>query len=333
MKRHDSCTTSGFTIVELLVVIVVIGILAAITIVSYSGITQKANVAAMQSDLSNFSQQLKMYYTLYSSYPTALDSNNCPAAPSTDSNYCLKFSGNNSITSYISNGSSFLLNVTNGSINYAVTDNSVAAANPGGIIPNGDFEYAPTFVGAQTVAGWINGTITASSTRQPYALHVGNVGGGSYVMFDSANAHSGSSALKIHTGVGTYVECRVNATGYYVADGIKVLPNTTYNYSIWMKSENVTGSSEGQGTKFFFSDGSGNATNVNFSGSGGSGTSGEFNATGAIATNRVWTQYTGTFTTGSSTSWFNPLYEVYGHTGAATLTGDFYFDDMVISRQ
>jgi len=33
----------GFTIVELLVVIVVIGILAAITIVSYTGITQKAN--------------------------------------------------------------------------------------------------------------------------------------------------------------------------------------------------------------------------------------------------------------------------------------------------
>ncbi|PIZ60082.1 hypothetical protein COY18_01845, partial [Candidatus Saccharibacteria bacterium CG_4_10_14_0_2_um_filter_41_11] len=33
----------GFTIVELLVVIVVIGILAAITIVSYTGITAKAN--------------------------------------------------------------------------------------------------------------------------------------------------------------------------------------------------------------------------------------------------------------------------------------------------
>ena len=36
---------SGFTIVELLIVIVVIGILAAITIVSYSGITNRANGA------------------------------------------------------------------------------------------------------------------------------------------------------------------------------------------------------------------------------------------------------------------------------------------------
>lgn len=40
-RRKDS----GFTIVELLVVIVVIGILAAITIVAYTGVTDKANVS------------------------------------------------------------------------------------------------------------------------------------------------------------------------------------------------------------------------------------------------------------------------------------------------
>jgi len=41
--------SDAFTIIELLVVIVVIGILAVITIVSYTGISQKANNAAMQS--------------------------------------------------------------------------------------------------------------------------------------------------------------------------------------------------------------------------------------------------------------------------------------------
>ena len=36
---------SGFTIVELLVVVVVIGVLAAITVVTYTGINKKAIVA------------------------------------------------------------------------------------------------------------------------------------------------------------------------------------------------------------------------------------------------------------------------------------------------
>lgn len=40
----------GFTIVELLVVIVVIGILAAITIVSYTGVTARANAAKAVSN-------------------------------------------------------------------------------------------------------------------------------------------------------------------------------------------------------------------------------------------------------------------------------------------
>lgn len=43
----------GFTIVELLIVIVVIAILAAITIVSYNGITQRAIDSSLQSDLRN----------------------------------------------------------------------------------------------------------------------------------------------------------------------------------------------------------------------------------------------------------------------------------------
>jgi prepilin-type N-terminal cleavage/methylation domain-containing protein len=43
---------SGFTIVELLIVVVVIAILAAITIVSYNGIRQRAVTSAMQSELS-----------------------------------------------------------------------------------------------------------------------------------------------------------------------------------------------------------------------------------------------------------------------------------------
>lgn len=43
----------GFTIVELLIVIVVIGILAGITIVAYSGITQRANQSKIQQNAAS----------------------------------------------------------------------------------------------------------------------------------------------------------------------------------------------------------------------------------------------------------------------------------------
>ena len=60
----------GFTIVELLVVITIIGILAAITMVSYSGIIKKVDVAVLQSDLKNASTILEMDKILNGSYPT-----------------------------------------------------------------------------------------------------------------------------------------------------------------------------------------------------------------------------------------------------------------------
>ena len=51
----------GFTIVELLVVIVVIGILASITIVSYTGITQRANTTSAQSAAANVLSKAEVY--------------------------------------------------------------------------------------------------------------------------------------------------------------------------------------------------------------------------------------------------------------------------------
>lgn len=45
-------TQHGFTIVELLIVIVVIGILAAITVVAYNGIQEKSRVQKANSDLN-----------------------------------------------------------------------------------------------------------------------------------------------------------------------------------------------------------------------------------------------------------------------------------------
>ncbi|MDN5275853.1 MAG: prepilin-type N-terminal cleavage/methylation protein [Candidatus Saccharibacteria bacterium] len=62
-------TQKGFTIVELLIVIVIIGILAAITIVAFNGIRDRAVTAAIQSDLAMNSRVLGQYQAINSSFP------------------------------------------------------------------------------------------------------------------------------------------------------------------------------------------------------------------------------------------------------------------------
>ena len=51
---------SGFTIVELLIVIVVIAILATISIVAYNGVQDRANDSAVKADLTTFGKKLEL---------------------------------------------------------------------------------------------------------------------------------------------------------------------------------------------------------------------------------------------------------------------------------
>lgn len=60
---------SGFTIVELLIVVVVIAILAAISIVAYTSIQERANSAAIQADLNNLSKKAAEFKALNDRFP------------------------------------------------------------------------------------------------------------------------------------------------------------------------------------------------------------------------------------------------------------------------
>ena len=57
----DSTKRMGFTIVELLIVVVVIAILAAITIVSYNGIQERARVAAISDGLKSIEKSMNLW--------------------------------------------------------------------------------------------------------------------------------------------------------------------------------------------------------------------------------------------------------------------------------
>lgn len=63
MKTWAKNKKTGFTIVELLIVIVVIAILAAITIVAYNGIQQRSRDSIRKSDLMTIKKLLKLYET------------------------------------------------------------------------------------------------------------------------------------------------------------------------------------------------------------------------------------------------------------------------------
>jgi len=65
-------TKSGFTIVELLIVIVVIGILAAVTAVVFNGVNQRARESLVKDALAKVSRQLEVDKTTRGSYALQL---------------------------------------------------------------------------------------------------------------------------------------------------------------------------------------------------------------------------------------------------------------------
>ena len=69
-KRHQ-----GFTIVELLIVIVVIGILALLVITTYSGIQSKARNSQRQTDVASIQTQLEAFYSQNGYYPSLANMN------------------------------------------------------------------------------------------------------------------------------------------------------------------------------------------------------------------------------------------------------------------
>src|SRR5579884_4284551 len=65
----------GFTIVELLIVIVVIGILALLVITTYAGIQSKARNAKRQTDIKSLQTQIEAFFSQNGYYPNLTDLN------------------------------------------------------------------------------------------------------------------------------------------------------------------------------------------------------------------------------------------------------------------
>ncbi len=78
-QRCDS--NSGFTLIEMLIILTIIGILASIAIPAYNNYTQRSKLAEGMTTLSNLRLQMEQYYQDNRSYATAGTTNCAITAP------------------------------------------------------------------------------------------------------------------------------------------------------------------------------------------------------------------------------------------------------------
>ena len=72
-NKFHHAREKGFTLVELLVVIGIIGILAMLLLPQFKGMRDRARIASCQSNLKNLGTQLEVYYTDQDSYPNVAE--------------------------------------------------------------------------------------------------------------------------------------------------------------------------------------------------------------------------------------------------------------------
>lgn len=185
------------------------------------------------------------------------------------------------------------------------------------LVRNGDFEFAPEFTAAQTtMSRYLNGTATGTTSSTPYGLYVGGAAGVG-VQIDPVTKYSGDNSLKIVLPANKWVEVSIGLTGYgSTLTHMLVEPDTSYTMSARIKAD-LSGSSSG--AKIIAYETTGVFGAIKSSG------------TTAIVTTTDWTLYTTTFTTAATTRFIRICAAASSDTGAATLNGTVWFDNITLS--
>lgn len=208
-------TSSAFTIVELLIVVVVIAILAAITIVAYNGVTGRAKASAAQSAAETASKKVLTYMVTNSDQVPA----DLATAGITDSNSTTyQYSTNTSTTPQ-----TFCITATTSNVSYYIdstTHTSPTAGGCPGHAQNGGVAVTNLVTNPSVEAdtsGWgysVYSGSSVSSGRSTLAAHDGSYGVRMTWLADSASVSGGN--------------------GYYFR-GIPVSVGATYTASMWVR--------------------------------------------------------------------------------------------------
>lgn len=110
-KRWAGFREKGFTIVELLIVVVVIAVLAAITVVAFNGVQKRAIQSRYLADLNSTRKKVELYSAEFSGYPGSITDCPSPAA----ANICVTPAGDQSFnyTELFPGGSGYLITDNN----------------------------------------------------------------------------------------------------------------------------------------------------------------------------------------------------------------------------
>ena len=174
-KNQNDKTTSGFTIVELLIVIVVIGILAAITIVAFNGVQERAKISLLVSDLNSASKQLKIDQVSSGNYPATVAAANGGQGLKSSPGITYRYAVDNTV-----NPQTYCLSATNGTVFYSLTDSSapttgscvniaLGAGAPNAIVTDGSTYFTPWYSSA---AGLASTTVDLGSAQDISSVKV-----------------------------------------------------------------------------------------------------------------------------------------------------------------
>ena len=165
----------GFTLVELLIVIVVIGILAALIIVAYNGVQHKAAESTVKSDLANAARQMGIVHIDNDAYPDVLPTT-VKTSPGVKLELIKRLGGYSGLTNVqngvlfqticqqlISEGYGTGTNMGGGVEQY-VTGCNVYNKNAMQINGWNAHDFS-TPVSAGTVSGWVNSNVSSDAWR------------------------------------------------------------------------------------------------------------------------------------------------------------------------
>jgi prepilin-type N-terminal cleavage/methylation domain-containing protein len=101
--RKRRAREGGFTLVELLVVIVILGVLAGIVVFAVGGVNQKSKAAACNTDIDTVQTAEEVYFTQNGVYTTSIPAlvtaKLLRAAPLTTNGYVISVDGTGLVTS------------------------------------------------------------------------------------------------------------------------------------------------------------------------------------------------------------------------------------------